>query len=399
MGAARGARVAVAAIFFVNGAVFANVVPRYPELKAHLDLSNAAFGSAVAGYGLGALLLGLAAGVLLGRWGSARTAWVSTFVVSLNVVLLGLAPTWWALAAVLFVAGTFDSIADIAVNAHGLRVERLYRRSILNAFHGLWSVGAVVGGGMGAAAAGLRIPLVWHFGAVAVIFAGAALVLSRFLLPGPDDPARPSGAGRRSGAGGPSGAGRPAGTVWRRRVLWKIVALGTIAGSAQLIEDVGATWSPLYLRGDLGAGAALAGAAFIALQAAQTVGRLLGDRLVTRYGDRAVARVGATMAALAMATALAVPSVPLTVCAFGVAGLGIGTLIPASLRTVDEIPGLPPGVGLSLVGLGNRVALLGAPPLVGMVADVAGLRVALLVVPVLGALIFALTPMLSPRSP
>ncbi|ONI84682.1 hypothetical protein ALI22I_29590 [Saccharothrix sp. ALI-22-I] len=63
----------MAVLFFVNGGVFANAVPRYPELKAGLALSNAAFGSVVAAFPLGALLAGTVAGVLVGRWSSRRS--------------------------------------------------------------------------------------------------------------------------------------------------------------------------------------------------------------------------------------------------------------------------------------------------------------------------------------
>jgi MFS family permease len=382
--AARRARVAVAALFLANGATFANVVPRYPDIKADLALTNTALGSAVAAYGLGALASGFVGGLLVSRFGSRNVAVFSTVALAANLVLLGLAPSWWVLATALFIAGTFDSIADIAVNAHGLRVERLYGRSILNAFHGLWSVGAVCGGVMGAAAAGWRVPLAWHLSIVAVLFAVPAVLFHRFLLPGsekPEDPAAPA---------------RPPG---RRRLhlAWRIGALGLIGASAQQIEDVTATWSPIYLREDLGAAAGAAGLGFIALQASQTVGRLLGDRVVTRYGDRAVARAGAAMAGLALAVALALPSPALTVVAFGLAGLGIGTLIPAGLRTVDAIPGLSPGMGLTLVGLVNRAGILVMPPVIGAVADAAGLRIALLVIPLVAAVVVVLGPVLPAR--
>src|SRR5688500_2047005 len=101
---ARRARGAVAALFFANGALFANLVPRFPELKADLGLSNAAFGSAVAAYGIGALLAGLVAGLLVSRWGSVVVAPASTVGIAANLVLLGVAPSWAALAGALFLA-------------------------------------------------------------------------------------------------------------------------------------------------------------------------------------------------------------------------------------------------------------------------------------------------------
>lgn len=139
----------MAALFFVNGAVFANAVPRYPELKAGLGLSNAVFGSVVAAFPSGAL----------------------------------------------FVAGSLDAIADVAANAQGLRKERRYGRSILNSLHGVWSIGAVVGGLMGAAAAGPAVPVPWHLTSAAVLCGCAVAATPRFLLDGPQAAARPAATG------------------------------------------------------------------------------------------------------------------------------------------------------------------------------------------------------------
>jgi MFS family permease len=376
-------------LFFTNGALFANVVPRYPDLKAELGLSNAALGSAVAAYGLGALVVGMTAGVLVSRWGSVRVAPVTTVAIAANLVLLGLAPSWVALATALFVAGSLDAIADVASNSHGMRVERRYGRSILNSLHGLWSVGAVVGGAMGAAAAGLGLAVGLQLAISGALFAALALGASRFLLPGLDDTERPPGIDQ------PPGRRRRVGRLGLAR---RVLALGTVAALAQVMEDTGGTWGAVYLREDLGAAAAVSGLGFVALQAFQTLGRLLGDRAVTRHGDRAVARAGTTLAGGAMVAALAMPATASTVLALGAVGLGIGTLIPASMRTADNLPGLPPGVGLTVAGTVNRIAMLAAPPLIGVIADGYGLRAGLLAIPLAAALVLLLAQVL-PTSP
>jgi MFS family permease len=379
----RRARAAVAVLFFTNGAVFANVVPRYPELKARLTLSNAAFGSVIAAWPLGALLVGLIAGVLVSRWGSARTAPATTVLMAATLVFIGVAPSWWALACALFVAGALDAIADVAVNAHGLQVERRYRRSILNSLHGVWSIGAVVGGLMGTIAAGLRIPLAWHLPTAAALFTSLALIAARFLLDEPDTTPVPAAT---------AGAGRP-----HLRLIASIGLLGAVAAMANIIEDAGATWSAVYLRNDLGTGPAVAGAAFIALQAMQTIGRLVADRVVVRFGDRAVARTGAATAGLAMTAALLLPTPATTVIAFGMVGLGIATLMPASARAADAIPGLPPGTGLALIGAVDRLALITAAPLIGAVADAHGLRVGLALIPLAAVTVVLLAATLHNR--
>ena len=155
----RRARVAVAALFLTNGALFANLVPRYPEIKAGLDLGNATYGLAVAAFPAGASTAGLPAAALVRRFGSARVAVAGTVLTAAGLLLAGLAPALPLLVVALFAAGAMDAFTDVAQNAHGLRVQRRYGRSIINGFHALWSVGAVVGGGMAAAAIALGLPL------------------------------------------------------------------------------------------------------------------------------------------------------------------------------------------------------------------------------------------------
>jgi len=67
------ARIAVSAMFLTNGAIFANLVPRFPELKTELALSNTNYGIVVAAFPIGALVAGIAAGAVIRRLTSART--------------------------------------------------------------------------------------------------------------------------------------------------------------------------------------------------------------------------------------------------------------------------------------------------------------------------------------
>ena len=109
----RRARVAVAALFLTNGAIFANLLPRYPEIKADLQLSNAVYGVAIAAFSAGALVAGLAAATLIRRFRSARVAVVGTIGIAVFVFVAALAPSAVALAAALFVAGASDAITDV----------------------------------------------------------------------------------------------------------------------------------------------------------------------------------------------------------------------------------------------------------------------------------------------
>ena len=380
----RRARIAVAALFLTNGALFANLLPRYPEIKTDLHLSNAVYGAAIAAFSGGALVAGLAAAALIRRFHSSRVAVVGTIGIATFVVIAGLATSPVVLAAALFVAGASDAITDVAQNAHGLRVQRNYGRSIINSFHAVWAVGAILGGLMGAGAIAIHMPRTTHLLIAGVIFSAVVVVAYPYLLRGPDHDDHP--AARTTGG---EGAGLA--------VYATLVALVMIAIAGATVEDAGSSWATLYLRDNLGASGAVAVFGYVALVGFMFIGRTIGDRLVDRFGERAVVRAGGFVSAAGMGGALAFPSVPGTIAGFAAAGFGVATLIPAAMHGADQLPGLRPGTGLTVVTWLMRVGFFGAPLLVGVVADATSLRVGLLSVPIAGVTVMALAGALSAR--
>jgi MFS family permease len=378
----RRARIAVAALFLANGALFANLLPRYPEIKADLGLSNAAYGVAVAAFSVGALVTGPVAASLIRRFHSARVAVWGSVGIAAFAWLAGVAPSALTFAAALFVAGGADAVTDVAQNAQGLRVQRRYGRSIINSFHAVWSAGAILGGAMGAGAIALHIPRGTHLAVSGVVFSAMCVIAYRFLLPGSDEAAA-------------SARARPVARPDARAATYAaLAALVAIAIAAAIVEDAGSSWATLYLR-ELGAAGAIAVSGYIAAVGFQFVGRVVGDRLVDRFGQRAVARTGGVIAAAGMGAALAFPSVPAATAGFAAAGFGVATLIPAAMQRANELPGLRPGTGLTAVTWLMRVGFVLAPVIVGAIADAISLRAGLLTVPVGGLVIVALAGVLA----
>jgi MFS family permease len=378
------ARVAVAALFLTNGAIFANLLPRYPEIKSDLHLSNAVYGAAIAAFSGGALAAGLAAGALIRRFHSSRVAAVSTIGLATFVVVAGLANSPLMLGAALFIAGAFDAVTDVAQNAHGLRVQRKYGRSIINSLHAVWAVGAILGGLMGAGAIAIHLSRTTHLLIAGVVFSAVVCVAYPYLLRGPDHDDHP--AAESAGGQGPGMA-----------VYATLAALVVIAIAGATVEDAGSSWATLYLRDSLGAPGAVAVFGYVAAVGFMFLGRLVGDRLVDRFGERAVVRTGGLITAAGMGAALAFPSVPGTIAGFAAAGLGVATLVPAAFHGADQLPGMRPGSGLTVVTWLMRIGFLGAPLLVGVVADATSLRIGLLSVPIAGVTVIALAGALSAR--
>ena len=398
----RRARWAVSLVFFLNGASFCAILPRYPELVESIGLSNTAFGLAVGIGPLGGLLAGLFAARLMSRFGSARVSVLFQVIASTSHLAIYISGSWLWLTCSLLLAMAADAITDISMNSHGMRVERRYRRSIMNSYHGWWSLGAVVGGLLGAACAQLGLPL-WIQGIVGLFLFGALAAGSlRFMLPGHDSTERaPVGAVGAASSAAEVPTAAPTGfrlAGMSLRALGLVTALGMVLVFAGSTEDAGSTWGALFMKDTFAATPFLAGMAFVALQGAQTIGRFTGDAVVDRLGDRATARLGGVVAATGMSIALLFPSPATALFGFAAAGWGVATLFPAAYRAADDLPGVPHGVGITVVGWFARLGFFITPPVIGALADALTLRYALWMVPMYAVGILVFSGVLSTRS-
>ncbi|MCT1955728.1 MULTISPECIES: MFS transporter [Dermabacter] len=398
------ARWAVSLVFLLNGVSFCAILPRYPEIVRQLGINNAELGLAVGLGPLGGLAFGLLAAPIMKRLGSGKTAVIFQILASSAHVLIYLAPSWGMLALGFVLAMSFDAITDIAQNAHGMRVERRYRRSIINSFHGFWSLGAVLGGVIGSTCAQFGVPLAWQGWGGLVVFGAIAIANFPFLLKGSDASERvkevssPSASSANDAPadlmGETSGDTLLESTAPQRGKLGALAllgALGMVLVFAGSTEDAGSTWGALFMTHTFDASPFVAGLAFVALQGAQMVGRFVGDPIVDAWGDRKTARVGAVISFVGMGFMLVWPNAVTAVVGFAAAGWGVATLFPAVFRAGDNLEDFGHGVGITVVGWFARIGFLLAPPIVGWLADLFTLRYALALVPLyaIGIFIFA----------
>jgi MFS family permease len=379
------ARWGVTLCFFLNGAAWSSIIPRYPEIRRTLALGDLEWGLVIAIGPLAGLAFGLASAHLIRRFGSANLAVVAQTagILTLNVLGTATHPAVFALGLVLMAA--FDGLCDTAMNSHGLRVQRLFSRSIITGFHAWWSLGAVVGGLLGSAGAQLGAPL-WLQCLMLSLFFGVLALLARHWMLDGKDPFRPHDV-REVASRIPLG------------VVVRLLALSTLAASAAMIEDSPASWGGIYMDEMFTVAPFWVGGAFVALQATQMIGRFTGDRVIDRFGRRRTVTLGLVVAALGMGLVVLVPSPATTILGYAAAGWGIATTIPGAMNAADDIPGMRNGTGLTIVTAMFRVGMLLGPPIIGALAETFGIRWAMAALPLAALLALALTPSLNPPRP
>ena len=359
----RRARVAVTTIFIAHGALFGTWVSRIPAIQDDLDLTEGELGIALFGGTVGALIGLPLAGWIVARSGSRTTVVRALPLFIALVVVIGLAQSLVALALALMLFGMALGTLDVAMNAHGLAVEREYGRPILSSFHGGWSFGGLAGAAVGALAAWQDVEPLPHFVAVALVIAAVALASTRWLLPADVD--------------------RPEEGARLRRPPRRIAVLGLVAFCGLFAEGAAADWSGIYIDDSLDATPGVAALGFGAFSVAMAVFRLLGDRLAEHWGPAALTRRGGLLAAVGLGGALLIAHPAAALVGFLCMGAGLAAVVPVVFRAAGSVPGLAPAAGIAaLTSVGYSAFLIG-PPAIGFLAEVTGLPAALGVVVVL----------------
>src|SRR5918992_2453761 len=154
----RAARLAVLAIFFLNGFGFGSWAVRIPAVQERLDLGEGLLGAALLGMAAGSLVSMPLAGWLVSRLGSRPVVGATALVYSLVLPLLAVSPSLALLVPALAFVGAATGSLDVSMNAQAVAVEKGHGRPIMSSFHAAFSLGGLAG-----AAAGGTVPA-WGVG-------------------------------------------------------------------------------------------------------------------------------------------------------------------------------------------------------------------------------------------
>ena len=391
---ARRAQRAVFVAFIGSGFGFASWAARIPQIRDALQASPAELGLILLAVAAGALLAMPLAGLVVNRFGPARTVAVLASVLSVGLVVLALGTPIGALPVVigLFLIGYGNGTWDVAMNVEGAAVEQHIGRTIMPRFHAGFSIGTVAGALGGAACVALDISVTAHLVAVAVVNAAVvpASVLRGFL---------PRTAGAESAETGSPTEKRPHPlTAWREP---RTLLIGVFVLCMAFSEGVGNDWLAVAVIDGYGAAPVVGPLTFAVFLAAMTAGRWFGPSLIDRRGRVFAVRTSAVVALLGLFLVVFGTVLPVAIVGAMLWGAGSALGFPVGMSAAADDPVMA-AARVSVAASIAYTAFLAGPPLIGFLGNEIGVLRALTIVAgllALAALIAGVTrPMSVPAS-
>jgi len=348
------ARTATRCGFFMAGFGLAVWAPLVPYVRERIEMSDALFGVLLLCIGIGSLSWMPLSGLLVSRLGIRPVALGAVALLGVALVGMALADSVWLMALALFCFGGSLGVIDVVLNIQSVLVETAVGRRMMSNFHGMFSLGAIVGAL--AMTLQLSMGLSAEFGTLSMtaVVVIANLSVARGFLPD------------RAPGGGLAFV-RPRGLV---------LLAGLLCFAVYLAEGAVLDWSALYLTGEKSLEVSLGGLGYAAYTLMVTIARFGGAPVINRLGPARVIALGGLVAALGIALTLSTSSWPLALLGYGLCGLGCANVAPVLISSLSRQTIMPMHTAVTVATTIGFAGVLAGPALMGVVAQLFSLGAA-----------------------
>ncbi len=306
---------------------------------------------------------------MIARHGSSRISLIATFILAAVFPLTGLIINLNFFRFALFLFGAAMATQDVAMNTHAVTLEQKSERRLMSAFHGFFSVGALMGGAIGGLFAQQKIPIEKQSWFISLLILAVGLSMKNYWLPAAAD-IHEVDEGYESKKS-------------KKPIFF--ILLGLIGMAEQIGEGASGDWGGVLARNTFHASPFVSTLPFICFSATMIIGRFAGDKIAARIGNARILFWGGMIAGTGMATGLFAGSITGVIFAWTAVGLGISVTIPILFSAVGSLatqkyPGViaPSEAVATVSGIAYFGFLIG-PPMLGFAADQFTLRWAMMI--------------------
>lgn len=332
--------------FFIAGFGVAAWAPLVPYAKARAGLDDGTLGLLLLCLGVGSILAMPMAGALASRFGCRRVLSGGTLLICLALPLLATVSSIPLLIAALFLFGAGLGTVDSTVNLQAVIVERASGKTMMSGFHGLFSLGGIVGAAGVSALLGLGVSPLGATLVVIVFLLVSLLKAAPHLLP------------YGSESSGPAFA-IPHGVV---------LFIGSLCFIVFLAEGAVLDWSAVFLTSERDLDTAYAGLGYAAFALTMTVGRLTGDAIVHKLGATRVIVFGGLTAAAGLLLATLAPAWEAALIGYALVGVGCSNIVPVLYTAVGKQNVMPESIAVPAITTLGYAGILAGPAVIGFIA-------------------------------
>ncbi|SDI36927.1 MFS transporter [Chryseobacterium jejuense] len=342
-------------LFFAHGLVFSSWASRIPIIKDALSINEAQLGTLLLLMPIGQLSTMMLSGKLISKYGSSRMIKSCFLLYPLFLLLIGLSPSYWMLAAVLFFFGVTGNLCNIAINTQAIEIESVTKRTLLSSYHGAWCFAGLVGALLGLLAINLHIETFHHF-VLTFILVSLIWLYSKNNLTNSIHKAEPQTQ-----------------SIFKS-VNPTLVGLGIIGFLSMAIEGAMFDWSGVYFQTIVKAPQNLIILGYTSFILMMTLGRFVGNRIIEKLGKRMVLQFCGILMSMGLFLSVFLPELWICIIAFMIIGLGASLSVPSVYSTIGKVNTVAPSIALSFVSSISFLGFLIGPPLIGYIAEGFDLR-------------------------
>jgi MFS family permease len=362
------------AIFFLFGLSVMSWVPRFPEVKANLRLSNGEFGTIISFGALGGLISLFTVGHLVNQYGTRYFLYLSSFGFCCSIAFIVHQHNKFLFLIFNMTSGICVAAFNISINAQSLSAQKRLQKLLLPRTAGVWSAGALTG----IALNGLiitRVSLTWHIDVLQVIcFLGMAYFLYQI------SPHLVTPTTARNNLRGTLKQ------IRKFKIDWFFCFVMLLA--IQMEFSMG-DWATIYSRENLHSSPESAAYPYLSFLAAMIFGRLAIHKFTKIYSPSKLLRFGAVLGGSGYLIGIFlsntfVETSPHTaflsmIIGLGFGGLGSSFMGPFFTNAAQQKSNESNAVVIGQLGVMNNLMVLVMKAIIAWVAQWLGLHVALLI--------------------
>ncbi len=361
-------------LFFLFGFLIMSWIPRFPEVKANLDLTNGEFGSLVSTSAIGSLISLLTVGHLVHNYGAKNIMRFSVLSIAASLILLTTTHSGFIFLISSVIQGGATSAFHIAINTQGFSYQDRTKKPVITLLSGYWSAGAVATAMISGVLVG-NISLKIHI----IVLVLAVLLIMLFILSRMDSVLiQPN---------------KNPGEAYKVSDLFKGFRVDSLVSSAIFcaicLEFSIGDWAAIFTKEDMGIKSGLHTLPYILFTLAMITGRLFVHKLFKKFAMQFLMTSGALLSGISFLCGLATVHllgdtnkilVLIVLCiSFTLAGLGSSFLAPSIMNIANLRSKSPASVVIGQLGVINNIAIFFMRLIIAWTAQATSLTFALVI--------------------